>query len=107
MKDYTEKRLEEMEEKFVNGLFRKEKKPIVDLQSMISGGNKDVYGYTESFINCKKDIEAFLSESIQQAVAEERARIIKIIDSHTYSDSMIDMYTDELIDEIEKITKKD
>jgi len=54
-----------------------------------------------------ESVKIFIRAVEQEAVAEERARIIKIIDSHTYSDSMIDMYTDELIDEIEKLTKKD
>ena len=74
MKDTT-KILEEFYEKFPNGLFRKEQKPIVDLQSMISGGNKDVYGYTESFIDCKKEIEDIFATSIQEAIAEERSRV--------------------------------
>ena len=61
--------------------------------------------------NNPEEVEIWFEEKLKEveakARAEERERIIKVIDSQKNSDSIIDMYADELIDEIEKLTKKD
>jgi len=61
--------------------------------------------------NNPEEVEIWFEEKLREveakARAEERERIIKVIDSQKNSDSIIDMYADELIDEIEKLTDKD
>ena len=54
-----------------------------------------------------KKLQDELTKAKAEGAREEREWIRKVIDSHTYSDGEIDMYADELIDEIEKLTKKD
>jgi len=73
----NEKILEEFDEKF-DGLYTKTLKPVVDLESMLSGGVKTVYGYSESFTSCSEEIKSFLSEKLDQARTEERERIVNL-----------------------------
>ena len=62
MKDYTQRRLEKFEKKFVIQMYEDES----------LGGNYEA-------------VKAFLSTSITQAIAEERERAVEVLAEHIYN----------------------
>jgi len=69
MKDYTQRRLEEFEKKFVK-------------KQDIFGDEKIIFGVNKPNID---EVKSFLSTSITQAIAEERERAVEVLAEHIYN----------------------
>lgn len=74
----TDELRKRFEEKFPR-IFLETQKPIMDVDSMLSGGDKTIYGYSKGYVDCTENMLNFIQSERHEAYEEgKRDRTKKI-----------------------------